>query len=191
MAWCVIKQRSNFTVTVPWQLVTKGSTYRYWHSSLKMCRSCTFFLHVPFSCKTSCYNWSLINCSHATFKLLCYSARVELAVCFIEHLHSLLTSALDGDEWWPSRAAQFTSGIELDGMLVGLHTRHGRCLVEKSICPCQKTNPDSSVCNPWPIHCFCCKDQIQHVSGRLLANYLLLPLKHASMNQHHYKTCCV
>jgi len=126
----------------------------------------------------SCYNWSLINRFRATFNLLCYSARVELAMCFTDHLHSLLTSALDGDEWWPSCAAQFTSGIQLDGMLVGLHTRHGRCLAEKSICPCKKTNPDSSDCNPWPSHCFCCKDQIQHVSGRLLPNCF-----HTSMSQ--------
>lgn len=86
--------------------------------------------------------------SRSTFKLLCYSARVELAVCVIDHLHPLLTSALEGVEWRPSRAAQFTSGIKLERMLVGLHTRYGRCLAEKSICPCQKTNPDSSAMDP-------------------------------------------
>jgi hypothetical protein len=153
MAWCVIKQRNNFTVTLHWQVVTKGIMFRYLQSSLKMCwycrlrfgniRSSMHFLHITF--KMSCYNWSLINRSPATFKLLCFSARVELAVCFIDHLHPLLTSALDGGEWWPSRASQFTSGIKLGGMLVGLHTRHGHCLTEKSICPRQKTNPDSSV----------------------------------------------
>jgi hypothetical protein len=125
----------------------------------------------------SCYNWSLINRSCATFKLQCFSGRVELAVCFIDHLYPLLTSALDGGEWWP-RASQFTSGIKLGRTLVGLHTRHGRCLTDKISVLARKRTPIPRSCNPWPSHCCCCKDQIQHVSG-LLPNYFF----HISMSE--------